>query len=129
VKSATGSHTGTGTWLLQRATAVLLVLALPGLAIYFLAAVPADFAGWQALFTPLWLRLAMLLSGAALALHAWVGMRDIFMDYVHPTGLRLALVLAVIVTLAGSVAWLAAVLFGSALVGMALFGAALGSVA
>ncbi|MDP1644898.1 MAG: succinate dehydrogenase, hydrophobic membrane anchor protein [Thiobacillus sp.] len=115
MKSATGSHTGTGTWLVQRATAVVLAVALPGLMIPFLAAMPLDFAGWQALFAPLWLRMLILLTGAALALHAWVGMRDIFMDYIHPTGLRLALYLAVMVTLAGSVVWLAAVLFGAAL--------------
>ena len=114
MKSATGSHTGTGTWLVQRATAVLLALALPGLIIYFLIATPRDFAGWQALFAPGWLRVLMLLTALALALHAWVGMRDIFMDYVHPVGLRLALYLAVIATLAGSVAWLAAVLWGVA---------------
>lgn len=114
MKSATGSHTGTGTWLLQRATAVALALALPGLTIYLLAALPLDFAGWQALFAPLWTRVLMLLTAVALALHAWVGMRDIFMDYVHPTVLRLALYLAVIVTLAGSVVWLAAILWGAA---------------
>jgi len=110
MRSATGSHTGTGTWLVQRATAVLLALALPGLILYFLAARPLDFAGWQALFAPVLLRVLILLCGTALALHAWVGMRDIFMDYVHPAGLRLALYLAVIATLASSVAWLAAVL-------------------
>ncbi|MCL5059292.1 MAG: succinate dehydrogenase, hydrophobic membrane anchor protein [Candidatus Thermoplasmatota archaeon] len=114
MKSATGSHTGTGTWLLQRATALVLALVLPGLAIYFLAALPLDFAGWQALFAPLWPRVLMLLTATALALHAWVGMRDIFMDYVHSTGLRLTLYLAVIVTLAGSVAWLAATLWRAA---------------
>ena len=114
MKSATGSHTGTGTWLVQRATAVALALTLPVLIVYFLAALPADFAGWQALFAPLWLRVLMLLAAAALALHAWVGMRDIFMDYVRATGLRLALYLAVIATLAGSVAWLAAVLWSPA---------------
>lgn len=114
MKSASGSHTGTGTWLLQRATAVALALALPGLMVYCLAALPLDFAGWQTLFAPLWLRVLMLLTAAALALHAWVGMRDIFMDYVHLTGLRLALYLAVIVTLAGSVVWLAAILWGPA---------------
>jgi succinate dehydrogenase / fumarate reductase membrane anchor subunit len=114
VKSATGAHTGTGTWLVQRATAAALALALPVLIVYFLAALPADFAGWQALFAPLWLRVLTLLAVTALALHAWVGMRDIFMDYVHPTGLRLALYLAVIATLAGSVAWLAAVLWSPA---------------
>ncbi len=113
MKSAGGSHTGTGTWLLQRATAVALALALPGLMIYFLAALPADFAGWQALFAPLWLRVLILLTMAALAFHAWVGMRDILMDYVHPTGVRLALLLVVIVTLAGSLAWLGAILFGA----------------
>lgn len=111
MKSATGSHTGTGTWLLQRATALVLALVLPALTLCFLLALPLDFAGWQALFASLWLRVLMLLTAAALALHAWVGMRDIFMDYVRPMGLRLALYLAVIVTLAGSVAWLAAILF------------------
>lgn len=111
MKSATGSHTGTGSWLLQRATALVLALVLPVLTLGFLMALPLDFAGWQALFASLWLRVLTLLTAAALALHAWVGMRDIFMDYVRSMGLRLALYLAVIVTLAGSVAWLAAILF------------------
>lgn len=101
MKSATGAHTGTGTWLVQRATALVLAVALPGLIIHFLAALPVDFAGWQSLFAPLWVRVLLLLTMTALALHAWVGMRDIFMDYVHAVGLRLALYLAVIVTLAG----------------------------
>ena len=101
MKSATGAHIGTGTWLVQRATAVVLALALPGLIIHFLTTLPADFSGWQALFAPLWVRVLLLLTMTALALHAWVGMRDIFMDYIQPVGLRLALYLAVIVTLAG----------------------------
>ncbi|WP_324778472.1 succinate dehydrogenase, hydrophobic membrane anchor protein [Thiobacillus sedimenti] len=102
MKSATGSHTGTGTWLVQRATAVLLALAVPALAVRLLGALPVDFPGWRALFAPLWVRALLLLTMTALALHAWVGMRDIFMDYVHPVWLRLALYLAVIVTLAAS---------------------------
>jgi len=115
MKSAAGSHTGTGLWLAQRASAVVLALAMPGLALYFMTALPLDFAGWQALFAPPWLRVLMLLTAATLALHAWIGMRDIFMDYVRTTGLRLALYLAVIITLAGSVAWLAAILFNPAM--------------
>jgi succinate dehydrogenase / fumarate reductase membrane anchor subunit len=114
MKTATGSHTGTGSWLLQRATALMLAAALPGLTTYFLTALPLDFAGWQALLTPRWLRVLMLLTALALALHAWVGMRDIFMDYVRPIGLRLALYLAAIAALAGSVAWLAAILWRAA---------------
>jgi succinate dehydrogenase / fumarate reductase membrane anchor subunit len=111
MKTASGSHVGTGTWLLQRATALMLAAALPGLTTYFLTALPLGFAGWQALFTPRWLRVLMLLTALALALHAWVGMRDIFMDYVRPVGLRLALYMAVIVILAGSVTLLVAVLW------------------
>jgi succinate dehydrogenase / fumarate reductase membrane anchor subunit len=114
VKAATGSHTGTGTWLLQRATAVVLALALPGLGLHFLAAAPVRFAAWQALFAPLWLRVLLLLAGVAAALHAWVGMRDICMDYIRPAGLRLAVYLVVIGVLAGSVASLAAVLWRAA---------------
>lgn len=113
MKSATGSHTGTGVWLVQRATALLLALALPVLLIGFFAALPLDFSGWQALLAPLWGRVLVLLTGMALALHAWVGMREIFMDYVHPLGMRLALLLVVIIILVGSVVWLAAVLFGA----------------
>ena len=101
MKSATGSHTGTGSWLVQRATAVALGLALPVLATYLLSAIPLDFAGWQKLFAPLWVRVLLLTTMTALALHAWVGVRDILMDYVRSVGLRLSLYLAVIATLAG----------------------------
>ena len=113
MKSPTGSHTGTGNWLVQRATALLLALAVPVLLVYLLAALPLDFAGWQGLFAPLWSRVLLMLSAIALAMHAWVGMHDIFMDYIHPVGMRLALTLAVVVILASSVVWLAAVLFGA----------------
>lgn len=111
MKTPIGAHSGTGGWLLQRATAVLLALALPALTIALLATMPYDFAAWRSLFDALWLRVAVLLTAAALALHAWIGMRDIFMDYVRPTGLRLMFDLAVVVVLAGSVAWLMAVLW------------------
>jgi len=114
MKGATGSsHSGTGSWLVQRATAVVLAVALPGLTLCFLAAWPSDFAAWQALLAPRWSQVLIMLTGVALALHAWVGMRDIFMDYVHPVRLRLALYLMVILTLAGSMVWLAAILFGA----------------
>ena len=112
MKSIAGAHSGTGLWLLQRGTAVVMALALPLLAWRIGAALPLDFAGWQALFAPLWMRLATWLFIATLAMHAWVGVRDILMDYVRPLGLRLALYLIVIVTLAACVLWMAAVLWG-----------------
>ena len=112
MKPIAGAHSGTGLWLLQRGTAVVMALALPLLAWRISMALPLDFAGWQALFAPLWMRLAAWLFIATLAMHAWIGMRDILMDYVRPLGLRLALYLIVIVTLAACVTTMAAVLWG-----------------
>lgn len=108
---ATGAHTGTGTWLLQRATAVLLAIVLPVLLWRVVMALPVDYPAWRAIFEPVWVRVSVLLAAAALALHAWVGMRDILMDYVGSTALRLVLYWVVIATLASSVAWLLVVVW------------------
>ncbi|MFO7543046.1 MAG: succinate dehydrogenase, hydrophobic membrane anchor protein [Thiobacillus sp.] len=108
-----GYHSGTGDWLVQRATAILLAVALPGLMIPFFSAMPVDFSGWQALFAPLWYRVLIVLTGVALALHTWIGMRDVLIDYVPPIPLRMFLYLFLIVTLSGSVAWLVAIMFGT----------------
>lgn len=112
MRRGAGAHTGTGAWLMQRATAVALAVLLPLLLARLLAALPVDYEGWRALFAPVWARVALLLAAAALALHAWVGLRDILMDYVKPVAARLALYFIVIAVLAGSVAWLLAALWG-----------------
>jgi succinate dehydrogenase / fumarate reductase membrane anchor subunit len=114
MKRATGSHTGTGTWLVQRATALPLAVLLPILLLRGMAAMPFDYAGWHAWFAPAWVRVALLVTTGALALHAWVGMRDILMDYVKPVALRLAAYLLVVAVLAGSLAWLVTILWSLA---------------
>ena len=57
------------------------------------------------MFTPGWMRFATFLFAASVLVHAWVGMRDLWMDYVRPTGLRLALETATVLLLAGCGAW------------------------
>ena len=52
-----------------------------------------------------WMRLASLLFLLALFWHAWIGLRDIFMDYVKPAGLRLALLVGVVLLLVGYALW------------------------
>jgi succinate dehydrogenase / fumarate reductase membrane anchor subunit len=51
------------------------------------------------------MRVATLLFAVSLAWHAWVGVRDIFMDYVKPDGLRLALHVLVALVLAAYLGW------------------------
>jgi succinate dehydrogenase / fumarate reductase membrane anchor subunit len=58
-----------------------------------------------------WMRVATLLFFASLILHAWVGMRDILMDYIKPTGIRLGLEVGVILVLAVYAAWTAQILW------------------
>ena len=98
---AVGAHYGLFDWLAQRVTAI--VMALYALLLVGVALVHGgiDYPLWRALFAHGGFRIASFLVMAALLYHAWVGMRDILMDYVKPTGARLALSIARIVELVG----------------------------
>ena len=109
-RMVSGAHYGVKDWLVQRVTAVVMALYslfLGG----FLLTQPLSFSAWQGLFHSLPVRLASLLFLFSLFLHAWVGMRNIFMDYVHPTVLRLALHVAVILALVAYAAWAVQILW------------------
>jgi succinate dehydrogenase / fumarate reductase, membrane anchor subunit len=100
-----GAHYGLGDWLVQRATAIVLILYLLLLAIRVAAAGPFDYDAWASIFVPIGMKLATLVAFFAIAYHAWIGMRDIWMDYVRPTAIRLVLQLATILWLAGCLGW------------------------
>ena len=108
-----GAHYGLKDWLAQRMTAVamavytLLWLAIAG---YH---VGVDYDLWRALFANGAFRVATLLFGLALFWHAWIGMRDIWMDYIKPTALRLTLELLTVVVLLGYAGWLIDILWGA----------------
>ncbi len=111
-KSPVGAHYGVGDWLLQRLTAVVMavytVLALAAV----LWSAPASYADWKALLAGGFARVATMVFVVALLYHAWVGMRDILMDYVKPALLRLALEAAVGVALVAYLVWAASILWG-----------------
>ena len=50
-------------------------------------------------------RFVTFLFFVSLCYHAWVGVRDIWMDYVKPTGLRLALHVLTLLALVGYAGW------------------------
>jgi succinate dehydrogenase / fumarate reductase membrane anchor subunit len=106
-----GAHYGLRDWLVQRVSAVVMAVYTVLLAVVLVAAPPLDYADWKALFAHQWMRFATLLFFLSLFLHAWVGMRDILMDYVHPTGLRLALQVAVVLSLVFYAVWTVQVLW------------------
>ena len=112
-KTPVGAHYGTGDWLLQRLTAVVMAVYTIGFLACVLIHVPATQADWKAIFGGGVGRLATMLFFAALLYHAWVGMRDILMDYVKATGIRLALQVAVGCGLVAYLLWAASILWGA----------------
>jgi succinate dehydrogenase / fumarate reductase, membrane anchor subunit len=106
-----GAHYGVRDWLIQRVTAVLVLLYVLALAVSVLLAGHLDYNAWAGVFAPLPMKLATLLAVAAIAWHAWIGVRDVWMDYIRPTGLRLALHVATVVWLAYCLAWAAQIVW------------------
>ena len=111
MRTVVGAHYGLRGWLAQRVTAVVMVLYTLLLVVVLAAARPADYAAWKALLASGLMRFATLLFVVSVLLHAWVGMRDILMDYVKPAGLRLALHVAVICLLVGYAGWAVQILW------------------
>jgi succinate dehydrogenase / fumarate reductase membrane anchor subunit len=111
-KVPVGAHYGLSAWLLQRLTAVVMVAYTLLMAAILLASPPASHADWKGLFSGSFVRLATMLFFVALLYHAWVGVRDIIMDYVKPTGIRLALQALVGTALVFYLLWSVSILWG-----------------
>ena len=111
-KNPVGAHYGLADWLLQRLTAVVMVLYTVFMLAFVLVCPPALYADWKAMFSGNFIRLLTVLFVVALLYHAWIGVRDILMDYVKPTGMRLGLQTAVAVALVFYLIWSAAIFWG-----------------
>jgi succinate dehydrogenase / fumarate reductase, membrane anchor subunit len=111
-KVPVGAHYGLSAWLLQRLTAVVMAAYTVFLVALLLACPPASWADWKAVFSGTFARLATMTFFLALLYHAWVGVRDIVMDYVKPTGLRLALQSLVGTALVFYLVWSVSILWG-----------------
>ena len=100
-----GAHYGLRDWLAQRITAVVMgFYTLMLLAV--LANLPRlDYWHWRALWELPVVRYATVLFLLSLYFHAWIGVRNIFMDYIKDPGLRLTLYVMVIVTLIWYAVW------------------------
>jgi succinate dehydrogenase / fumarate reductase, membrane anchor subunit len=107
----TGAHYGLRDWLAQRITAVVMIVFTLLLAGILMISPPHDEASWKAIFSNRWMRIASFLFLISLFWHAWIGMRNILMDYVHATGIRLTLQILVILSLIFYTIWSAEILW------------------
>jgi succinate dehydrogenase / fumarate reductase membrane anchor subunit len=106
-----GAHYGLRDWLAQRVTAVVMALYTVVLLVLFLTGQNFSYEGWAGLFARQWFKLFTLVTLLMLFYHAWVGMRDIWMDYVKPVGIRLTLQVATIMWLVVCAAWAVQILW------------------
>jgi succinate dehydrogenase / fumarate reductase, membrane anchor subunit len=106
-----GAHYGMRDWLSQRITAVLMALFTIVLIAQLLFGGPLDYYRWSAIFSSQIMKVLTFVVIVSLAWHAWVGVRDIWMDYVKPVGLRLSLQVFTIVWLVGCAGWAIQVLW------------------
>jgi len=106
-----GAHYGLKDWIAQRATAVIMGVYSVLMAIGLLIVRPGNFDAWRQVFSCGAVKFMTFLFFVSLFYHAWIGVRDIWMDYVKPTGIRLTLHVLTIAALVGYTAWAAAILW------------------
>lgn len=100
-----GAHYGLKDWLAQRVTAVVM-------AIYTLIMIAAVFGGavssqdaWRGFMSNGLIRFITFLFIVSLGYHAWIGIRDIWMDYVKSTSVRVTLHVLTLLALIGYAGW------------------------
>jgi len=83
--------TGLRAWVIQRVSAIYLLLFFPYLIGKFILVPPASHADWVSWLSLPVVSIGLLVFVLALLVHAWVGARDILVDYVHPVAARITL--------------------------------------
>ncbi|MEO8718734.1 MAG: succinate dehydrogenase, hydrophobic membrane anchor protein [Burkholderiales bacterium] len=106
---------GQRAFVLQRLSALVLLAYLAGGALWLAFGPAPTFSRWQAWSAQPLAAAALLVLAAAVLAHAWVGVRDVMLDYLRPLALRLAALGAVATVLAGLAAWTALILFSHVL--------------
>ena len=108
-----GAHYGFRDWLSQRVTAGLMALFTIVLLVQVLLPGPLGYEKWAGIFASQWMKVLTFVVIVSLAYHAWVGMRDVWMDYIQPVGVKLVAQVATIawLWLVGCTGWAVQVLW------------------
>ncbi len=110
-RTVVGAHYGMRDWLAQRITGVILAVYAVLLISLVLTRKEMSYGVWAGFFAESWMKVATLLAVLALIYHAWVGVRDIYMDYIKPTAIRLTLQVLTILALISYAAWALVILW------------------
>lgn len=107
-----GAHYGLRDWMGQRVTAIVMAIYTVILLATFLSGNNFSYEGWAGLFSHQWFKLATFVTFLSLLYHAWVGMRNIWMDYVTKSvAARLVLQVVTLLWLIGCAGWAAQIIW------------------
>jgi succinate dehydrogenase / fumarate reductase, membrane anchor subunit len=107
-----GAHYGLRDWLGQRITAIVMAVYTLVLLGFWLGNPVIDYSAWRGLFANQAFKLLSFVALLSLFFHAWVGIRDIWMDYVQKTAIRLTLEVFTALLLIGYCGWTIHILWG-----------------
>ncbi|MGI9338841.1 MAG: succinate dehydrogenase, hydrophobic membrane anchor protein [Gammaproteobacteria bacterium] len=105
-----GAGYGLRGWIAQRVSAAFLIVAFVALFVALVVLRPDGFAEWRAFVLSGWVRVLLFCSVLAIVWHAYIGARDIIMDYIAADILRLAKTAAAVVYLLACLIWAAVIL-------------------
>jgi succinate dehydrogenase / fumarate reductase, membrane anchor subunit len=100
-----GAHYGLKDWLAQRVTAVIMAVFTIFMIAAMVGGAVSSAEAWREFMGHGAVRIASLLFAISLFYHAWIGVRDIWMDYVKPAGLRLTLHVLTALALVAYLGW------------------------
>ena len=103
-------------WLMQRLSAAYIAGFLLFVLFQLASGPQPSFEAWRAWAASPLTNAALALFFTALLAHAWVGTRDVLMDYVKPLALRFLLLTLFGLMLLGSLFWSLRVLFSLTMV-------------
>ncbi|MFH1872253.1 MAG: succinate dehydrogenase, hydrophobic membrane anchor protein [Pseudomonadota bacterium] len=100
-----GAHYGLKDWLAQRVTGVVMAVYTLIILAAALGGATASREAWQAFMANGFIRFISFLFVVSLCYHAWVGIRDIWMDYLNSAALRVILHVLTLLALIGYAGW------------------------
>ena len=100
-----GAHYGLKDWLAQRITAVVMAVYTVFIAVALVTGGASSYESWRALMSGSVTRFATFLFIVSICYHAWIGIRDIWMDYVNSVAVRLTLHVLTLLGLVGCAGW------------------------
>jgi len=98
-------RSGLGEWIIQRLTAVYLLVFIIIALVRFSIWPVSSYTDWELLSSNLFYQITTLLFVFSLLAHAWVGLRSVFLDYIKSWRVRFLLHMALATLLLGIGMW------------------------